>query len=1095
LQLCSNLINPLENCQINGLNLGQDDPKLQDVGDFNLGFGIGDYFEFICTEFDTNELINVFGSDWESDVGNCMWWCDHVVPINIGQKTQFAIVNIEDHPTEVDWWRFTIDGWGWVDQVNDFGETPIRDDIWYNLPMDPEGEYWNPSVWIMALPVDLYIDSLSFSIQGYSTEEQIIQYSAIDINEYKIYCIYDENLGIVKHFFIENNLGAKIYELYMIDQNAPETSMEINGIYTFDGWYYPDVEITFWAEDLESEVGYTEYSYDGFNWIEYADPFIIPYEGNMILYYRSIDIFGNIEETKTELLEIHPRVEQDPTVIYGTDRGPTTIDPHNAWDHSSYNVIDQVIETLFAYDLSSPDMNIIPRLASDYGTWSLDGLTYTVSLKSTGINGVPIKFHDGTNFNASAVEWNFDRLDDLINPNHPIVYLWPDGIPIIAYVEAENDFTVKFVLNRPFAALESLLCFSGLGILSPASTPSDTFIDTFTGKLVGTGPFIYDEYMPGKGIRFHSNENYWREPPKIKDLWFLIIENINDRNNALLEGNIDLLTDPMNQMLDTFENDPNIVVESGQGTTIHYLSMNNEKIDNNMRKAISYAIDYSYILQLVNAISDDSYERLKSPIPAGIKYGDLSFDVAQMDIIQARTILVDAGVCDFNVFLDDEWLDATANNPLAIYNYTYNIENYFRENLGYLLKDYLSYIGIKINMAGIPWSEVLRLMVEDSNFFDVVAFGWGADYNDPSNIVNMLLSVDSQYNVAQVNDPHLQQLLDQGYEILDPTLRGNIYNEIQRYCVEELMPWIYLFVNLQIDTYNDKLEGFQWNPMEKVYFYPISLSPRYIDNTPPTVFYDTIPDEINITYTRTSQILGEIKAYDTSNIIHVGWYSGNPDLGFSLATTYNNGDLGYGTIYFIEIILMTTTYLEKGIHNLELLILDEHMNSYIKSFTVEVNRQADLTLRGEFDYLEKEKVKISIAAQVFDLEQNFLLVPTPEVDFTVHVSIVDYNEVVKIQDEIMNYESDGFFHWDSTYTIDQLKTIFQKGIYIVHCWVEFSNTSYYIGDINIIQFHIDPPSTDELDFWVILNIINLTGLITIGLSLTVFYLRKIILRK
>jgi len=38
-------------------------PKLQVNGDETLGFEIGDYFEYVCTELDTTELNNVFGAD------------------------------------------------------------------------------------------------------------------------------------------------------------------------------------------------------------------------------------------------------------------------------------------------------------------------------------------------------------------------------------------------------------------------------------------------------------------------------------------------------------------------------------------------------------------------------------------------------------------------------------------------------------------------------------------------------------------------------------------------------------------------------------------------------------------------------------------------------------------------------------------------------------------------------------------------------------------------------------------------------------------------------------------------------------------------
>ncbi|MFX0140259.1 MAG: ABC transporter substrate-binding protein, partial [Candidatus Hodarchaeota archaeon] len=260
--------------------------------------------------------------------------------------------------------------------------------------------------------------------------------------------------------------------------------------------------------------------------------------------------------------------------------------------------------------------------------------------------------------------------------------------------------------------------------------------------------------------------------------------------------------------------------------------------------------------------------------------------------------------------------------------------------------------------------------------------------------------------------------------------------------------------------------------------------------TPPTIIYDTIPDEIKITYTRSPQIIGSIKAYDLSNIFYVGWEPfSNPDPGFSLITTYNEVEMGTMIFSFTEIVVMTTSLLEPGIHPLNFIIFDSQMNTYAKSFTVEVYRKADLKLSGEFDYLEKEKVKISIAAQVLDLEEKFLMIPTSGIDFTVHIRIVDYNGVTKVEDELV-FDSNGYFHWDSIFTIDDLKQFFPKGIYIVQGWIEFSDSSYYEGGNDVIQFHIDPPNDTEPNFWLFLEIFSYVGLITVIITLTFLLLRE-----
>ena len=80
------------------------------------------------------------------------------------------------------------------------------------------------------------------------------------------------------------------------------------------------------------------------------------------------------------------------------------------------------------------------RVKDNFGTWSEDKLNYTVDLKQG------ILFQDGTQFNASAVKWSFDRLAYFMNITGDLpegqriadvdsLYRWPDWTPIINRVD------------------------------------------------------------------------------------------------------------------------------------------------------------------------------------------------------------------------------------------------------------------------------------------------------------------------------------------------------------------------------------------------------------------------------------------------------------------------------------------------------------------------------------------------------------------------------------------------------------------------------------------------------------------------------------
>ena len=95
--------------------------------------------------------------------------------------------------------------------------------------------------------------------------------------------------------------------------------------------------------------------------------------------------------------------------VYGTGSGPAYIDPANAWDEASLDVIEQCCEGLVMYNLSAPLNPLIPVLATNLGVWSVDGLSVNFTLRQG------VTFSDGWAFNATAVKWNFDRIAGLLD--------------------------------------------------------------------------------------------------------------------------------------------------------------------------------------------------------------------------------------------------------------------------------------------------------------------------------------------------------------------------------------------------------------------------------------------------------------------------------------------------------------------------------------------------------------------------------------------------------------------------------------------------------------------------------------------------------
>ncbi|TFF99889.1 MAG: ABC transporter substrate-binding protein, partial [Promethearchaeota archaeon] len=563
-------------------------------------------------------------------------------------------------------------------------------------------------------------------------------------------------------------------------------------------------------------------------------------------------------------------------LILGQLGNPSDLDPQSAWDKCSIDLIDQVCEGLFMYNLSDPDFPIIPILAADYGVWTSDVfVNYTVDLRTN------VQFHDGSSFDAYDVEWTFDRLTNLNSSGlvkaHSL-YEYYDTVknkykPIINDTIAVDSDTIKFVLNTPYVPLLDLLTFPASYILpSEGQVPFNDLLNLSSDDLIGTGPFDFQEFIPNDKVRFDAFNNYWRGKTNIDHLTFKI--NPANINQALMNGEIDIILDPHQSYYSIFNSSSDIkLVDVGNSTEIQYLGMNNKNIPVNVRKAISYAINYTYIIK---DMVGGHAERLKSPIPEGITYANWFFDVPTMNITKSRTAMQDAG---YGLGLDptyggpDEELWNSAS--FVTYNYSYNIGNSFRQDIFILLQNNLSKIGISVIDGGTTWKEFTDILFEregrSRDSIDLFWFERIPDYIDPSTFINPLFTNRSvANNAAQVNDSQVQAWMEQALVETNPSLRKQLYDQIQQRLIEEVYPLCWGFVPHKYDAHNIKLTGYPSNIVGKTYFYPCSIdkkAPSVEIESPMNLVYNSNQIDINATcydYSNISQVIAEIDS--TTNI-------------------------------------------------------------------------------------------------------------------------------------------------------------------------------------------------------------------------------------
>lgn len=525
--------------------------------------------------------------------------------------------------------------------------------------------------------------------------------------------------------------------------------------------------------------------------------------------------------------------------IYGTIGKPYTIDPVDCWDLSSQRLIEQVAETLFTYNYSDPNLPRIPLLATGVSDISGGGLNYTIDLREN------VTFHDGSKFNATAAKWNFDRMEYWWNLTGDLppteiegypssLFYFEDGeTPIWNHTEIVGEYSIKFVLNAPFVPFLDLLTYTAAAMVSPTSHGWDITspISTgFTKGPVGTGPFVFEYFNYSDGeAEFHAFETYWREPANISELIFSYYGDYLSPVTDLMAGSVHFIDRIQYYYLDVLKSDPNItVLDDGKTDALtRYLTFNNNIINQTLRQALSYAINYSYIIKELEA---DTVARLKSPVPEGILYSNYG-SYPNFNITLARMIMQSMGFgipwdATYPGINEADWQSAS----FATYSFWVLAGFSFLDSLFTLCRDTFDLIGITLVDEITDWSDFLYNFEIDPDWIDMWFMGWGYDYNDPSNIINLLLSNVTNVRNGQVNDTYLQNLMDQGLTETNPIVREATYNEIQRYVVEELMPYAWLFTDKLYHAHYVGLTGFTQNVFNRYIFYDYNWAPPFTFN-------------------------------------------------------------------------------------------------------------------------------------------------------------------------------------------------------------------------------------------------------------------------
>jgi len=208
-------------------------------------------------------------------------------------------------------------------------------------------------------------------------------------------------------------------------------------------------------------------------------------------------------------------------------------------DASGFCVANALYDPLFV--MSANGKVALPMLALS-ATPNKNYTVWTVALRQ-GVN-----FTNGDAFNADicVANWAAANAD-------PTVGLAIK--PIIGSVTKVDSYTVQYNMVIPFSAFPVSLAEQQIAYMAHPSS----FVATYTGNPIGTGPFKVKSWQVGVESQFTRNTNYWksdahgRQLPYLANIHFKTIVDNEARNQALQAGNVDMILQQGGPQINAFK--------------------------------------------------------------------------------------------------------------------------------------------------------------------------------------------------------------------------------------------------------------------------------------------------------------------------------------------------------------------------------------------------------------------------------------------------------------------------------------------------------------------------------------------------------------
>jgi peptide/nickel transport system substrate-binding protein len=528
--------------------------------------------------------------------------------------------------------------------------------------------------------------------------------------------------------------------------------------------------------------------------------------------------------------------ESGGTFVFGAPGDPAMFDPAFGTDGETFRITRQIYDGLLTTEPGTAD--IAPALAEDWEV-SEDGLEYTFALREG------VKFHDGTDFNAEAVCFNFDRWYNFeglaASPAASEYYQnvfggfasTPDTPSLYESCEATDESTAVVRITQTTSRFPAALTLPSFSIQSPTALQeydSDNLGGSEDGLTypayalehpTGTGPFEFESWDRGNGeVTIVRNEDYWGEPAGVDEIIFRTISDGNTRRQELEAGSIDGydLVAPADYAsleesgFQVLPRDPfNVLYLGINGGNLPGTAANPALKDERVRQAVAHAIDRDTI---VSSLLPEGAEPAIEFIPPAVDGWTDDVTTYDYDPDRARQLLTEAGALGTNLrfFYPTDVSRPYLPDPAAMFE---------------VINKNLVDAGFTTTPTSLPWNPDYLDLVSAGGA-DLHLLGWTGDYNDAYNFIGTFFADAATPGQAKEEfggfvAPEIFSALRAADAEPDEAARTDLYEEANR-AIMEFLPAVPISHSPNALVVAENVSGLIPSPLSAEDFSTVTIS-------------------------------------------------------------------------------------------------------------------------------------------------------------------------------------------------------------------------------------------------------------------------------